>query len=89
MLQDASNKRPPFKAPFTPMVPRLVRAIRGHIVDTGVPSLELSVRRQPISLVVLHLAFADKTGEQAGAAGALCLAVDWAFTQNFLALCES
>ncbi|KAL4432419.1 hypothetical protein ABPG77_001718 [Micractinium sp. CCAP 211/92] len=32
--EDASNKRPPFKAPFTPMVPRLARAIRGHIVDT-------------------------------------------------------
>ena len=34
--QDASNKRPPFKAPFTRMVPLLVRTIRGQVVDTGV-----------------------------------------------------
>lgn len=27
--QDAGNKRLPFKAPFTPMVPELVRIIRG------------------------------------------------------------
>ncbi|KAL4430682.1 hypothetical protein ABPG75_005938 [Micractinium tetrahymenae] len=32
--EDASNKKPPFRAPFTAMVPRLARIIRGHIVDT-------------------------------------------------------
>lgn len=34
--QDAGNKRPPFRAPFSGMVPDLVRIVRGHVVDSGV-----------------------------------------------------
>lgn len=34
-MQDAGNKRPPFRAPFSPMVPELVRIVRGHVVDSG------------------------------------------------------
>ncbi|GAB4817780.1 hypothetical protein N2152v2_004826 [Parachlorella kessleri] len=33
-LEDAGNKRVPFKAPFTPLVPDLVRVIRGYVVDS-------------------------------------------------------
>lgn len=32
--EDAGSKRPPFRAPFTPMVPLLVRTIRGYIADS-------------------------------------------------------
>ncbi|PRW58081.1 exocyst complex component SEC15A [Chlorella sorokiniana] len=32
--EDAGNKRPPFRAPFSSMVPELVRIVRGHVVDS-------------------------------------------------------
>lgn len=33
--QDAGNKKPPFRAPFTPCVPEIMRVVRGYIVDSG------------------------------------------------------
>ena len=49
--QDAANKRPPFKAPFSSMAPDLARIIRGHVVDSG--GWHGGVRLLPLLLLAL------------------------------------